>query len=113
MDDGGVQDNQPYFATGEVTFHEVEIMRSVLLKNFDLECTYRYKKCKNLPQGTDMSPYVFLSKEEDPEQIPRLAVGLLVKRESCSRFLDIVSPIIQNVPSMRYKLEITRTESTQ
>ena len=81
MDDGGVQNNQPYFATGEVSEKEVKFMQYALKRNFDLETTIRYSK--NIP------------------------VGLLVRRKDCSKFLDLVKPYVNQVSSMIYKLNIT------
>lgn len=81
MDDGGVQNNQPYFATGEVTEKEVKFMQYAFKRNFDLETTIRYSN--------------------------KVAVGLLVRRKDCGRFVDLVQPYVNQVPSMRYKLNIT------
>lgn len=81
MDDGGVQDNQAYFATGEVTQQEVLYVQQALKENFELDTSIRYAK--------------------------KVAVGLLVRRESCPRFLDLVEPYVKQVPCMSYKLNIT------
>lgn len=81
MDDGGVQNNQPYFATGEVSKKEVKFMQYALKRNFDLETTIRYSK--------------------------NVSVGLLVRRKDCGKFLDLVKPYVNQVSSMRYKLNIT------
>ena len=81
MDDGGVQTNQAYFATGEVSLKEVKFMQYALKRNFDLETTIRYSN--------------------------KVAVGLLVRRKDCGKFVNIVQPYVNQVPSMRYKLNIT------
>lgn len=81
MDDGGVQSNQAYFATGEVSLKEVKFMQYALKRNFDLETTIRYSN--------------------------KVAVGLLVRRKDCGKFVKIVQPYVNQVPSMRYKLNMT------
>lgn len=81
MDDGGVQDNQPYFATGEVTEQEVLYMQQALKENFQLDTSIRCAK--------------------------KVAVGLLVRRKDCSRFMNLVVPYVKQVPCMSQKLEIT------
>jgi len=81
MDDGGVQNNQPYFATGEVPLQEVLNMQQALKENFGLDTSIRYAK--------------------------NVAVGLLVRRTDCPRFMDLVVPYVKQVPSMSQKLEIT------
>jgi hypothetical protein len=82
MDDGGVADNQAYFATGEVPLNEVKLLADVFLQNFGLKTTIRFSE--------------------------GVAVGLLVKRESCGTFLDLVETYVKDVPGMERKLEITR-----
>jgi len=81
-DDGGVVDNQPYFATGEVPENEVKLFAKVLETNFGLRTTIRRSE--------------------------EIAVGLLVKRCDCGKFLDLVEPYIKNVSCMKRKLKITR-----
>lgn len=81
MDDGGVQDNQPYFATGEVSEQEVLYMQQALKENFGFETSIRYAK--------------------------KVAVGLLVRRKSCPKFMDLVVPYVNQVPCMCFKLKIT------
>lgn len=81
MDDGGVQDNQAYFATGEVPLDEVLNIQKAMLVNFNLETTIRYSK-------------------EKP-------VGLLVRRQDCATFISLVKDYVNQVPSMRKKLNIT------
>lgn len=81
MDDGGVQSNQAYFATGEVSAREVKFMQYALKRNFDLETSTRYAK-----------------------DVP---VGLLVRRKDCGKFVKLVEPYVNLVPTMRYKLNIT------
>jgi hypothetical protein len=81
MDDGGVQSNQAYFATGEVSKKEVKFMQYALKRNFNLETTIRYSK--------------------------KIPVGLLVRRKDCDKFVTLVQPYVNQVASMRYKLNIT------
>lgn len=83
MDDGGVQDNQPYFATGEVTNAEVLLMQQVFFENFDLDSSLRL---------------------EDGHY-----KGILVRRKDCSKFLDLVQPYVSQVSGMRRKLKISRS----
>lgn len=82
MDDGSVAGNSPYFATGECPLNEVEILQEVFLKNFGLSTNVRY--AKGLP------------------------VGITVIRANCDKFLDLIEHIVKEVPSMIYKLKITR-----
>jgi len=82
MDDGGAQDNQPYFSTGEVTNKEVLLMQQVFKQNFDLDSSLRvgdghYK-------------------------------GILIRRKDCSKFLDLVQPYVSQVDGMKRKLKISR-----
>ncbi len=81
MDDGGVADNQPYFATGEVPLDEVKTMQKVFKNNFGLDTTIRTYK--------------------------GVAVGILVRRQSCRKFKELVGPYVSQVPSMSYKMKIT------
>lgn len=80
MDDGGVQNNQAYFATGEVSRKEVKFMRYALKRNFGLETTIRYSN--------------------------KVAVGLLVRRKDCGKFVELVQPYVNQVTSLRYKLKM-------
>lgn len=82
MDDGSVAGNSPYFATGECPLNEVEILQEVFLKNFGLSTNVRFSK--------------------------GLPVGITVIRADCDKFLDLVEDIVKEVPSMTYKLNITR-----
>ncbi len=82
MDDGGAVNNQPYLATGEVPEKEVLLLQKVLETNFRLTTTIRRSK--------------------------GIAVGLLVKRCDCGKFLDFVEPYVRSVPCMERKLKITR-----
>lgn len=82
MDDGSVAGNSPYFATGECTLNEVKILQEVFLKNFGLRTNIKYAE--------------------------QVAVGITVVRADCDKFLDLVEDIIKEVPSMTYKLNITR-----
>lgn len=81
MDDGGVQSNQAYFATGEVPFNEVLILKKALEVNFSLQTTTRYSSGK--------------------------AVGLLVRRKDCGKFISLIEPYVKEVPCMKYKLNIS------
>jgi hypothetical protein len=81
MDDGTVTDNQPYFATGEFSLKEVHLLQDCFKDNFGLNTSIR---------RSNGNP-----------------VGFLVARRDCQTFLDLVSPYVQEVPCMRYKLNIT------
>lgn len=83
MDDGGVSDNQPYFATGEVTNEEVLLMQQVFKDNFDLDSSLRVVGDHNK--------------------------GILVRRKDCSKFLDLVQPYVSQVKGMERKLQISRS----
>jgi|LakMenEpi03Aug12_release.lakeMendotaPanAssembly.Ray.scaffolds.fasta_scaffold193346_2 hypothetical protein len=85
MDDGSVAGNSPYFATGECPLNEVEILQEVFLKNFGLNTNVRFSE--------------------------RLPVGITIIRADCDKFLDLVEDIVKEVPSMTYKLNITRYNS--
>ena len=82
MDDGGIQDNQPYLSTGEVPYNEVLLFQQALKENFGLSTSIRTNK--NVPQG------------------------LLLSRKDCGKFLDLVEKHVLEVPCMHYKLQITR-----
>lgn len=84
MDYGTVTDNQPYFATGEFSLKEVHLLQDCFKDNFCLTTSIR--KAHGKP------------------------MGLLVARRDCNTFLDLVSPYVEEVPCMRYKLNISRPD---
>lgn len=81
MDNGSVQSNQAYIATGETMENEVNNLRKALSVNFGIETTVRRD------QG--------------------IVVGILVRRKSCGKFISLVKPYVDEVPSLSYKLAIT------
>lgn len=79
MDDGGVQSNTAYFATGEIPPAEIQILQHAFKLNYDLETTLRISN--DFPKG------------------------LLIRRGSLTHFMKLVEPVINQVPCMRYKLD--------
>lgn len=86
MDDGGIQQQSPYFSTGEVSTREVLFLKEVLEKNFELEFTLR-KVAKEKATPT----YVY--------------AGLHLRRAYREHFFELVAPTVMQVPCMRYKLD--------
>lgn len=86
LDDGGVLGGSAYFATGELPSNEVLLFKQAMEQNFGLE---------------------FLPPTQRTNPSGSYRAGLLLRRRSLPRFVELVEPVVEQVPSLRYKLQFS------